>query len=380
MAINKEEMIKSMNDAKHDETIIYSDDFQRMKIASESTDCAELVRLAGQEGGSAPASATPDEEDGEDDDLPDIDDPVLKRAREAHRKAKAATEEERREARIQARIAAAQASDDPAALADMARHDEEARVRQAATERVKNQKLLAEIAQDDNEASAVRCAAIERLRNQKVLLALAGDSDFDVAITASERVTGRKRLLKMARAAHYSEVQQAALQGLEDPEDFYAVLCAAWDYDAAAVAMEGWADCLPRPVSEADRRRLTEVALDHSVDAVRAWALACLPDKTGRDRMTIARVLLHDCNDACDRTLEELEDQELCAEVAKVRKEHYDYDCRSHALENLTDPLMAAEVAEFAWKSGESAWCKQALGWLRVIAMRRKALEEAKGK
>jgi len=39
-----------MNDAKHDKTLISSGDFHRMKIASESTDRAELARLAGQEG------------------------------------------------------------------------------------------------------------------------------------------------------------------------------------------------------------------------------------------------------------------------------------------------------------------------------------------
>lgn len=93
-----------------------------------------------------------------------------------------------------------------------------ANVREKSVEKIKNQKILAELAMND-ESNSVRIAAIRKLTDQNVLTDMfKKEENLDIRKEIAKRFTDNKVLIEIIENNTYCEIREAALTQITDQE------------------------------------------------------------------------------------------------------------------------------------------------------------------
>lgn len=130
------------------------------------------------------------------------------------------------------RRAAVAKLDDPAALATIARGEQDESVRGVARD------LVIALAQDATDEGPARLA-LEGILEPRDLVVVARSAELEaVAVAALERVGEGKHLATVARQANHASVRLAALERLTDPADILAVAIKTEHRDVGLLALE----------------------------------------------------------------------------------------------------------------------------------------------
>ena len=206
--------------------------------------------------------------------------------------------------------------------------DDDSAVRLAAIPLITNQKVLAKVALEDND-SMVKKEAVKKITDQEVLIKIAlNDKDVLTRWRAVKKITNQEVLIKIALSNEDEDVRWEAVEKIKDQKVLAQIALKDEDEDVRLQAVE----------KITDQKLLGQIALKDTDKHIRLVAFTKITDQKLLEQIAL---ISKDSNIRA-RATSKIKDQKVLAQIA-LKDE--DEDVRMIAVTNITDQKVLGQIA-----------------------------------